>query len=356
MKVLQVCAYAAPYEGNFIKSLKSVGAALKKAGHKMIYAFPETAKKIDWCQELAKNTTVYYLPLARARIKPSTYRAIRDIFKEHPDIAIAHSHFELYDVPLTMTAPKNVRVFWHLHDAIENEKGLKNRIEYRLQYGLFHKKSTLLSVSEKHRDYTLRLGFPKEQANYIPNGLDTDRIKLVSTEVSSRPYDFLIFGWDYERKGVDLCVKAIRQCKQSVRVAIVGKDGTAERIKAEFGDVPGAEVVQPVTDINTLYAQSKCFLHISRAEGLSYALLEAIYAGLPIICSDIKENLFAERFPTVCMIPNENVEKIAEAMDTLVLHPSISAERVEKSRNIIDKEYSIACWTERILAAYGIEA
>lgn len=356
MKVLQVCAYAAPYEGNFMKSLKTLGAALEKLGHQMIYAFPETARDIDWCQDLAKTTDVYYLPLAKARIKPSTYRTMRKIFREHPDIAIAHSHFELYDVPVTMTAPKSVRVFWHLHDAIENEKGLKNRIEYRLQYGLFHKKSVLLSVSEKHRDYTIRLGFPQKQARYIPNGLDLDRIRSVSTDISSKTYDFVIFGWDYERKGVDLCIKAVQKLSVPVRVAIVGNAFTADRVQKEFGNVPGVEAVLPVSDINTLYGQTKCFLHISRAEGLSYALLEAVYAGLPVICSDIKENLFAQRFPTVTMTEKENITQIAAAMENLIKNPVVSEEIIAQSREIICQEYSVSCWTKRILQAYGVES
>ena len=356
MKVLQVCAYAAPYEGNFIKSLKSVGAALKEAGHQMIYAFPETAKDIDWCRELAKTTDVYFLPLAKARIKPSTYRIMRRIFKEHPDIAIAHSHFELYDVPVTMTAPKSVRVFWHLHDAIENEKGLKNRIEYRLQYGWFHKKAILLSVSEKHRDYTLRLGFPEKQARYIPNGLDLERIHPVSTDIAKRPYDFLIFGWDFERKGIDLCIKAVQELGVSTRVAIVGNALTANRIKNEFGDIPGVEAILPVADINILYEQTKCFLHISRAEGLSYALLEAVYAGLPVICSDIRENQFARRFPTVTMTEKENISQIVNAMNALLKTPSVSEDKLARSREIIDREYSVSCWTTRILQAYGVES
>ena len=72
MTVLQVCAYAAPYEGNFIASLKKLGEALKSRGHKMIYAFPENAREKEWCQKLSGETKVYFLPLAKARIKPST--------------------------------------------------------------------------------------------------------------------------------------------------------------------------------------------------------------------------------------------------------------------------------------------
>ena len=59
MTVLQVCAFAAPYEGNFIKSLKALGQDLSEKGHKMIYAFPESAKNIGWCKKLAEETDVY---------------------------------------------------------------------------------------------------------------------------------------------------------------------------------------------------------------------------------------------------------------------------------------------------------
>ena len=47
MTILQVCAYAAPYEGNFIKSLKALGKVYEEKGDKMVYAFPESARNIS---------------------------------------------------------------------------------------------------------------------------------------------------------------------------------------------------------------------------------------------------------------------------------------------------------------------
>ena len=117
--------------------------------------------------------------------------------------------------------------------------------------------------------------------------------------------------------------------------------------------MPGVEVVKPVSDINELYANSKCFLHISRAEGLSYALLEAVYAGLPVICSNISENKFAEKFPTVEMVESENITDIAEKMKCVISKNTYSKDMIEKSRKIIDEEYSIACWVKNMLKQYG---
>lgn len=349
MKVLQVCAYAPPYEGNFIKSLKTLGAKLAENGHGMIYALPESAKDITWCKALAEEATVYFLPLSKARIRPRTYRELRRIFRENPDIAIAHSHFELYDIPVTMTAPKHVKVFWHLHDAISVYTDLRNRMICKIQYGLMHKSSVLLSVSKKHMAYVLRLGFPTAQARYVPNGLDTDRILLVTSPCAARPYDFLIFGWDFERKGVDLGIRAIKQLPENVRMGVVGDANTPRRIAEAFDEAEGVEVLEPVADINVLYDKSKCFLHISRAEGLSYALLEAVYAGLPVICSDIEENRFAERFPTVHMVRNENVEEIRDAMKQRLLAGACTREQVLQSRRLIEEGYSIHRWVKDII-------
>ena len=355
MTILQVCAYAAPYEGNFITSLKALAEKAEKLGHKTIYVFPETAKEKEWCQALMQKTDVYFLPLGKARIKPATYTKLRKIYKAHPDLGIIHCHFELYDIPVVVTAKKNVRVFWHLHDAIGNMRGGHNRLMHKIQYGWLHKKAVLLSVSEKHKDYAVKLGFPSTQAYYIPNGLNTDSIKKVDTAYGDRVNDFLMFGWHHKIKGVDLCVQAQQNLGNKYKVSIVGKNDTADLIREEFGKVENISIIEPVTNVNELYNETKCFLHISRAEGLSYALLEAIYAGLPILCSNIKENMFADIFPTVTMVESENVQSIAEGMQRAMDKGAPTIEEIAEARGIIDERYSIACWTNTIIKSYGID-
>lgn len=353
MKILQVCAYAAPYEGNFINSLKALDKKLKEKGHETLYAFPVSAKEKDWCIELAKTNKVYFLPLAKARIKPSTYRALKRIYKENPEIEIVHSHFELYDIPVVLTAKKK-KVFWHLHDAIYNFNDFHNRLMYKLQYKFLHKKATLLAVGEKVKDYAISLGFPKSRVLYVPNGLNVGVFSKVEKDFSLRENDFLFYGWDYHRKGVDLCVKALQQTDKNINVQLVGKEDTSELIEKDFGKVEGLSVIPAVSNVNELYENAKCFLHISRAEGLSYALLEAVYAGLKVVCSDIRENLFASEFPTVLMVKSEDVNSIREGMEKAISIGAPSEEDIAKSRLIIEEKYSIDSWTKQMLGIYGV--
>lgn len=354
MKVLQVCAYAAPYDGNFIKALKMLDGALAAEGHETLYAFPETAAKQAWCQALAATRKVYFLPLARARLRPAAYRAVRRVFRENPEIMIAHSHFELYDVPLVTTAPRKVRVFWHLHDAIELFDDFKNRVLYRLQYGVFHGRARLLAVSEWHQKYVQRLGFPAAQTAWLPNGIDTARISPVQTPVGERPFDFLMFGWLYRCKGVDLAVKALLRTENAgFRLGVVGSGETERMLTEEFGRVPeNVTILEPVKDVNEVYAKAKCFLHISRAEGMSYALLEALAAGLPVICSDIPVNLFAETFPAVRLVKSEDPDAVAEAMKTV--RTLCRPEDTETSRRMVMENYSLESWTGKVRKEYEL--
>ncbi len=355
MKVLQVCAYAAPYEGNFIKSLKALGEALKERGHEMLFAFPETAREIPWCQELACQAKVYFLPLSKARIRPSTYFKLRRIYRENPTIAIVHSHFELYDLPISIVTPSRIKIYWHLHDCIEQLTQLKHRLLHKIQYGLFHREALLLAVGETPMNYVLKLGFPNRQAQLFPNGIDLGRIDYLEN-LHNAKFDYLMFGWLYKIKGVDLAIKAFVTLKEAcpnIKMGIVANDNTAQIIQDEYGHVEGIEILKPMANVNQIYSQTKCFLHVSRAEGQSYALLEAIYTGLPVVCSDIDVNMFAKDIPTVYMVPSENIGAIGEMMHYVSEHSPNDSLRKEAS-NLIKQKYSIDNWVIKLLALYGL--
>lgn len=217
-----------------------------------------------------------------------------------------------------------------------------------MQYGFFHGSATLLSVSEKHMAYAQRLGFPPDRCFYVPNGLDMYRVNSIEFRDRNKEFDFLIFGWDYYRKGVDLCIAATQRINLACRVAIVAKSLPTTVLPERVTRI------DPVSDINELYSRTRCFLHLSRAEGFSYALLEALFAGLPVICSDIPENRFASQCPTAVMVKNENVDEIICAMTRILESTEPKADDVLFTRNVIRNQYSVQAWVNRIICYYGI--
>ena len=353
MTVLQVCAFAAPNGGNFIASLTHLENRLKEQGIDTIYAFADGAEGKPWCQEIQKRTKVYFLPTAKARILPKTYRIFRQIYREN-NISIMHSHFELYDMPATVMAPKGIKIFWHLHDALKRnyQNGRTSRkILTRIQYKFSGKRPRLLSVSEEHAEFAKELGFPAKQITYFPNGINTERIQF--TPLHKTNNQFLMFGWEVMRKGVDLVVQAAEKpLTENVKIVIVGQEECKQYL-SEHCSSDKVVFLPPVNNINELYRDTKAFLHVSRAEGLSYALLEVIYAGIPVICSDIPENRFAKVFRNVFFVGNEDINAIAAQISYLAQWDGIVAEEdICFNQIIIEQNYSVEAWSGKLMNLY----
>lgn len=353
MTVLQVCAFAAPNAGNFIVSLTQLENRLRERGVQTIYAFADGAEGMPWCRDIQKRTKVYFLPTAKARILPKTYGIFRQIYAEN-DISVVHSHFELYDMPVTITAPKHVKIFWHLHDALKRNYGkaaLPHKLLIRLQYGVVGRRARLLSVSREHAEFAENLGFPSGRITYFPNGINLPRI--AQTPLHKSGNQLLMFGWDVIRKGVDLVVRAADQVTASdCCIRVIGQEACSRYLSEnDHSDI--IVYHPPVEDVNDLYADTKAFLHVSRAEGLSYALLEVIYAGIPVICSDIPENRFAKAFRNVFFVDSEDVDAIASGIDRIVAWDGVLAqEDIRYNRALIEKTYSVDAWSDNLVKLY----
>lgn len=355
MTVLQVCAYGAEYPGNFIASLEALEYALKENGIQTIYAFVEKARGKSWCEEICRRTKVYFLPEAKARILPRTYGTFRKIYAEN-DIALVHTHFELYDIPATVTAPKNVKVFWHLHDPIEPGNGLRGLL-WKVQYGVVSKRAYLISVADHYREAVVKMGFPTEQTTTVLNCINSDRIQDCHS-AAEKPYDFLTFGWDFYRKGDDLILKACDRLEAEgycFRLLLNGNEKTWPFLDEYLAGRAPSYLTRgnPVSDVNTLFRQAKVFIQASRRETFSYAVCEAAYAGLPVVSSDIAGLEWAHELPSVSFFENEDVDGLYRLMKLYLDTGNLCTEaQIFAGRALVKDRYSLTAWVQEILKCY----
>ena len=357
MKVLQVCAFGAPNPGNFIASLLALDKVLKEKNIETIYAFVERAKEMDWCKELQKHAKVYFLPEAKARILPATYSMLRKIYSEN-DIKIVHSHFELYDIPATVTAPKGTKIFWHLHDPINGGTGLR-KIIWKLQYGVFSKRAFLLSVADNYRKVAISMGFPEKQTAVVLNSIDLDRIKRPEKN-TEKEFDFITFGWDFYRKGDDIILSACQRLADEgyhFRFLLNGLDVTWKNLSDYYGGKPDPEFLirgKNTTDISSLFSKCGVFIQASRRETFSYAVCEAAYFGLPVITSDIPGLEWAHELPSVKFFESENCDELYRLMKSVLDGEKPSENEIKKTQNVIKDNYSIDVWVNDLIRFYGV--
>ena len=356
MVILQVCAYAAEYPGNFLNSLFALDKALLDKNHRTIYAFPENAKEKEWCKELSMHRHVYFLPLAKARLKWKTYLKLHQIILNE-NVDIIHSHFELYDLPVKIVTNMNQKVFWHLHDPITKTTLVRNLVDI-IQYKYLSKNVKLLSVAEYYKQYVIKLGFNEKNAFTILNGIDLSRIDL--TYKREQEYDFLTFGWDFYRKGSDIILNVCKRLDKAgykFKFCLNGGDSTWENLNLYLqGDKPEWLILDyPQKDINKILAKAGCFIQASRRETFSYAIGEAAYFGLPVIVSDIEGVQWAKELPTTLFFENEDEDQLYYYMKSILDKKiQLSEQQLNRTREIIEKRYSVQCWVKNILKFYEI--
>lgn len=118
----------------------------------------------------------------------------------------------------------------------------------------------------------------------------------------------------------------LKGIKNDYVVLLVGRQGElTEEINQKISQYNLEENVRILghrSDIQALLAASDVFVFPSRFEGLPGALIEAQAAGLPVICSDIQNNLeVVDAGSNALIFPVDNAEVLSEKLRELILDP-----------------------------------
>jgi glycosyltransferase involved in cell wall biosynthesis len=212
-----------------------------------------------------------------------------------------------------------------LHLASPLESGVQRQL-----LGLaFRRLTRLIAVSEETRQQLCsELGAAESVVHVVPNGVEVR--PAVALRESPRVVRIGAVGRLSDQKGFDVLIEAVRElvnAGERVEAVIAGEGLDRQRLEEQARGLP---VSFPgfVADIPAFLAGVDVFCLPSRSEGLPFALLEAMMAGLPCVATGVGDVSLALGDTGVIVTPDD-VDGLAAGLAAVVRAPG---QRLELGR------------------------
>ena len=362
MKVIQISNFFADFRGSFINQLELLADNIKKSGGECTFIFPNQAKELSWCIDLKMRHKIYFISGINWRTRNLVNKELTNIFNiVKPDVI--HSHFDGYDVSITISAAKDVQKIYHRH----NEFDLSNLplfkkiyalliINYKMLY-LRNKGYSIFISNEMCNNFINKGYIIKKKAVVVFNGISTKTFEnvKVTKQRFDKPVIFSLIG-NWHTKGGDIileAVKFINRKEDKVILACIISEEKLQEIRNSNQILPSWII--PLSSTNNIakyFSFANIFISASRKETFSYTLAEAIYFGLPCITSDISGVQWAKELKSIRFFESENIKALANEIEYL-LKNKVEPNWLLQDKIIIKDKFSDDVWCKNILSFYS---
>jgi glycosyltransferase involved in cell wall biosynthesis len=236
----------------------------------------------------------------------------------------------------------------------EQSGRLSRRLEVWVERFLARLSTTIVTVSDHHRDIGLSAGIADPQKLVsVPNGIRDPGVASHRDVPSYHGIDsfvILCHGRLAPQKGVTYLLQALAALPESerrmCRVQLAGEGELADELEMQaqrLGIIDQVEFLGFRTDVLALLERADLVVLPSLWEGLSISLLEAMATGKPIVTTTISSNLeVVANAACVTLVPAGDPLALAEAIGFLMRSP------VERDR-LADRA------RQRYLSAYAVD-
>jgi len=262
------------------------------------------------------------------------------------DLIIINGVFTPYVYSLAMFAKKNGIPYVHAPHGVYTEIALtKSRLRKEIYFKLFEKKViqnalAMQMFSETQLEDTKKRAFFKKGI-VVPNGMD---VKIIENKSNKKKIDekvkIIFFGRkDVFTKGLDLLIKAVSQIEEKIELDIIGSDhfNTHEiHNLIQEQNIKNVNIKDKYLGDPIELLESYDFMAMpSRFEAFPMAVLEAMFAKLPILISKevgTAEHVVKANAGVVC---EANIESIKLAIEDMLVKKNEWEMMGENARNYI---------------------
>jgi glycosyltransferase involved in cell wall biosynthesis len=357
----------------------SLGKALVQAGHQVVVCTTNLADEetdlnvpLDEPVDL-DGITVYYEPTIMSRywgFSPRLYRRVQQEIAR-ADVVLVHFHYQFANWAGASIARRQRKPYILFPHGSLNRWGVarKSRLKKRLYLWLLERRNIqkALFIAFNAPEERL-LSLFSEQGRVVPSGIapaDFEAMPVPGYWRSRRAHlqDKLCFLYlgrlNPSQKGLDMLIPAfarLARARKDVHLVLAGPDerGGEQQVRQlirELGVEADVTLTGMLKGVEKLAVLQDCDVYVlsSPSEGMSIALLEALYAGLPVIVTD--------RVGLSGRIAREGCGLVVEA-DAQQLHTALRAmldagaraEMGRRGKALIQAEYTWDVIAENLIA------
>lgn len=182
----------------------------------------------------------------------------------------------------------------------------------------------------------------------------------------AEPLEIIAVGRLVHQKSYEVLIESMRRVVDALRVddaavrpvrcRIVGEGPERQKIEAtiaQYGLSGDVEMLGSRTDVGELLASSDLFVSSSSSEGLPVSVLEAMAAGLPVVCTDVGDVRAAVPDGAGTVVQPGRPEVLADAMLRLIKDPDLRQRYGSAGRRHVVANHDPTRWAARLAELYG---
>jgi glycosyltransferase involved in cell wall biosynthesis len=337
-----------------------LAAALQAAGTQNVVFLPADGE--GWlARELeGSGVAIEYFRIGRP-ISVACLRALEHAFRRDR-IAVAHSHeFSMGVYGAWASWRVGIPHVITMHGGRYYVHRLRRRLALRAAMAVSAR--TIAVSASLARDISRDLLFPQSRILTIPNGVGYTRPLRVTLrdELQLGPDDRLLvsIGNLYPVKGHRYLIDALALLADrypKLHLAVGGRGELADALAARARDRGLAGRIHLLglrSDVAAILGAADVFVLPSLSEGLPLALLEAMFAGCPIVASDVGEVrvALAHGEAGVVVAPGDPAA-LAAALDHLLSDPKHASDLGRRAAAHAGAEYNVSQMVGRYVEIY----
>jgi glycosyltransferase involved in cell wall biosynthesis len=338
-----------------------LAGALQAAGAWNVVFLPADGE--GWlARELeGSGVAIEHLPRLDRPVSPAYARSLEEALRRHR-IAVAHSHeFTMAVYGAWASRRAGIPHVVTMHGSRYYASRLRRRLAMRA--AVASSARTVAVSAPLAEDLRRDLWVPRPRITTISNGVRYVRPERVTLreELGLRAGDRLLvsMGNLYPVKGHGNLIDALALLvgrHPKLHLAIGGRGELAESLSSRARDLGVGQRVHLLglrSDVSAILAAADVFVLPSLSEGLPLALLEAMFAGCPIVASNVGEvGVALAHGEAGLLVPAGNPAALAAALDLVLSHPDRAREMGQCASRRAGAEYDVSQMVCRYVAAY----